>query len=222
MQPKKEAARSRCRCSPYGARPSWPPPVAPATLQRKIASSVGIAEIVLLQRKQGVWIVLAAGDLSLAAIARAERHFDDGTFFTDLASRVAGWTAHPYGPRAVWQALLDQLVAETQARGAPVTVPIYITELGIASDDGHCLNNNFGWNPCLSYAETGAALASTVTAIRARYGTRIRAIFVFQALDQRLPHLDSNREHYFGILTANGRPKGALTKDFRALLRSQH
>lgn len=140
----------------------------------------------------------------------------------DLASRVAGWTAHPYGPRWHWQALLDQLVAETKARGAPVTVPIYITELGIASDDGRCLNNNFGWNPCLSYAETGAALASTVSAIRARYGTRIRAIFVYQALDQRLPQLDSNREHYFGILTANGRPKGALTKDFRALLRSQH
>jgi hypothetical protein len=139
----------------------------------------------------------------------------------DLASRVAGWTAHPYGPRWHWQALLDQLVAETKARGAPVTVPIYITELGIASDNGNCLNNDFGWNPCLSYAETGAALTSTVTAIRARYGTRIRAIFVYQALDQRLPRSDGNREHYFGILTANGAPKGALTKDFRALVRSQ-
>jgi molybdopterin molybdotransferase len=41
-------------------------------LARKIASSVGIAEIVLLQRKQGVWITLAAGELSLDAIARAE------------------------------------------------------------------------------------------------------------------------------------------------------
>jgi molybdopterin biosynthesis enzyme len=41
-------------------------------LARKIASSVGIAEIVLLQRKQGVWIVLAVDDLSLDAIARAE------------------------------------------------------------------------------------------------------------------------------------------------------
>ena len=41
-------------------------------LARKIASSVGIAEIVLLARKQGAWNVLAAGDLSLGAIARAE------------------------------------------------------------------------------------------------------------------------------------------------------
>ena len=41
-------------------------------LARKIASSVGIAEIVLLERKQGAWMTLAAGELSLDAIARAE------------------------------------------------------------------------------------------------------------------------------------------------------
>jgi molybdopterin biosynthesis enzyme len=41
-------------------------------LARKIASSVGVAEIVLLQRKQGGWAVLAVGDLSIDAIARAE------------------------------------------------------------------------------------------------------------------------------------------------------
>jgi hypothetical protein len=139
----------------------------------------------------------------------------------DLASRVAGWTAHPYGPRGHWQTLLDQLVAETKARGAPVSVPIYITELGIASDDERCLDDNFGWNPCMSYAETGVALASTISAIRARYGTRIRAIFVYQALDQRLPRVDSNREHYFGVLKANGASKGALTATFRSLVRSE-
>jgi molybdopterin biosynthesis enzyme len=41
-------------------------------LARKVASTVGIAEIVLLERKQGVWITLATGELSLDAIARAE------------------------------------------------------------------------------------------------------------------------------------------------------
>jgi len=41
-------------------------------LARKIASQVGIAEIVLLERKQAHWVTLAAGDLSLDAIARAE------------------------------------------------------------------------------------------------------------------------------------------------------
>ena len=41
-------------------------------LARKIASGVGIAEIVLLERKQDVWMPLAVGELSLETIARAE------------------------------------------------------------------------------------------------------------------------------------------------------
>jgi molybdopterin biosynthesis enzyme len=41
-------------------------------LARKIASGVGIAEIVLLERKHGAWVTLAVGELSLDAIARAE------------------------------------------------------------------------------------------------------------------------------------------------------
>ena len=41
-------------------------------LARKIASQVGIAEIVLVERKQDMWSTLAVGDLSLQAIARAE------------------------------------------------------------------------------------------------------------------------------------------------------
>jgi molybdopterin molybdotransferase len=41
-------------------------------LVRKIASSVGIAEIVLLQVDNGAWMPLAVGDLSLETIARAD------------------------------------------------------------------------------------------------------------------------------------------------------
>ncbi|KJC60968.1 molybdopterin-binding protein [Bradyrhizobium sp. LTSPM299] len=41
-------------------------------LARKVASSVGVAEIVLLARQQDAWLPLAIGDLSLDAIARAE------------------------------------------------------------------------------------------------------------------------------------------------------
>ncbi|WP_063695352.1 molybdopterin-binding protein [Bradyrhizobium embrapense] len=44
----------------------------PLPLERKIASGVGIAEVVLLTRRQGCWAALATGDLSLDAIARAE------------------------------------------------------------------------------------------------------------------------------------------------------
>src|ERR1700680_2266917 len=105
----------------------------------------------------------------------------------ELAQRVAGWTAHPYGPRANWQPLLDRLVGQMRARGAPASIPIYITELGIATDNGVCLTNNFGWNPCMSYREAATALNSTLGAIRARYGERVRAVFLYQAVDQRRP-----------------------------------
>lgn len=41
-------------------------------LQRKIASSVGIAEVVLLEKREGHWLPLAVAELSLDAIARAD------------------------------------------------------------------------------------------------------------------------------------------------------
>jgi molybdopterin molybdotransferase len=41
-------------------------------LTRKIASSVGIAEVVLLEEDEGQWMPLAVGELSLDAIARAD------------------------------------------------------------------------------------------------------------------------------------------------------
>jgi molybdopterin biosynthesis enzyme len=41
-------------------------------LARKIASTVGIAEVVLLEYTEGTWMPLAVGDLSLGAIARAD------------------------------------------------------------------------------------------------------------------------------------------------------
>ncbi len=41
-------------------------------LARKIASSVGVAEIVLLKEQNGAWLPLAIGDLTLDALARAD------------------------------------------------------------------------------------------------------------------------------------------------------
>jgi molybdopterin biosynthesis enzyme len=41
-------------------------------LARKIASSVGIAEVVLLERRDGAWMPLAVGDLPFETVARAD------------------------------------------------------------------------------------------------------------------------------------------------------
>jgi molybdopterin molybdotransferase len=51
---------------------SEPRPTRTLALARKIASSVGIAEIVLLKKADDAWMPLATGDLSLQAITRAD------------------------------------------------------------------------------------------------------------------------------------------------------
>jgi molybdopterin biosynthesis enzyme len=50
----------------------WPRQRLTLPLARKIASSVGIAEIALLEQIEDAWMPLAVGDLSLAAIAGAD------------------------------------------------------------------------------------------------------------------------------------------------------
>ncbi len=50
----------------------WPRQPVTLPLARKIASSVGITELVLLEEIEGRWMPLAVGDLSLDAIARAD------------------------------------------------------------------------------------------------------------------------------------------------------
>jgi hypothetical protein len=133
----------------------------------------------------------------------------------DLGQRVAGWTAHPYGPN--WRTTLDGVIANTQAAGAPA-LPIYVTEWGLSSDNGRCLDDNFGWNPCMTYQEAATVLGENVAAMRARYGSRLRAFYLFQARDQRPTGTASDREYYFGALQSNRAPKGAYTAEVQSLL----
>jgi hypothetical protein len=134
----------------------------------------------------------------------------------DLGQRVAGWTVHPYGPN--WRTPIDNLIAGTQADGAPSDVPIYVTEWGLSTDNGRCLSNNFGWNNCMSFEEAAAVLGSTVSAMRSRYGSRLRAFYLFQARDQKPTGASEDREYYFGALQSDQASKGAYTAQVESLL----
>jgi hypothetical protein len=136
----------------------------------------------------------------------------------DLASRVAGWTVHPYGPD--WEATINRLVSSTKAAGAPATIPIYATEWGISSDNGRCVQENFGFNKCMSYSEAASALESNITAMRAKYGSRLRDVYLFQARDQQSSGTSSEREGYCGALQTNQSTKGAYTTAVETLLNS--
>jgi hypothetical protein len=72
----------------------------------------------------------------------------------------------------------------------------------------------------MSYAASASALTSSVGEMRNRWGTRLRAIFLFQGRDQRAPAASTNREHYFGALRSDLGDKGAYTPAVRALMAS--
>jgi hypothetical protein len=134
----------------------------------------------------------------------------------NLGQLVAGWTIHPYGPE--WESRIDNLISSTQADGAPSTIPIYVTEWGLDTDNGRCLEYNFGWNKCMTYSEAASTLSSTVSGMRARYGSRLAAFYLYQAHDQKPTGTSTELEAYFGALQSNGSPKGEYTTEVESLL----
>ncbi|HEY3864498.1 MAG TPA: hypothetical protein VGL54_00245 [Solirubrobacteraceae bacterium] len=134
----------------------------------------------------------------------------------NLASLVAGWTVHPYGPS--WESTINRLVASTQAAGAPSTIPIYVTEWGLSSDNGRCLKENFGFNKCMTYGEAASTLESDIAAMRTKYGSRLRSVYIFQAHDQQPTATSTEREGYCGALQINQATKGPFTTAVESLL----
>jgi hypothetical protein len=136
----------------------------------------------------------------------------------NLGQYVAGWTIHPYGPE--WQSRIDNMISTTQAAGAPSTIPIYVTEWGLDSDNGRCLEYNFGFNKCMTYEEASSVLSSTISGMTARYGNRLAALYLFQANDQQPAGTGTNLESHFGALQLNGETKGSFTSTVESLLSS--
>ena len=62
----------------------------------------------------------------------------------NLGNLAAGWTVHPYGPRASWEPRIARLISQTAGVGWPA-LPIFMTEWGISTDDGRSLSDNYDW-----------------------------------------------------------------------------
>jgi hypothetical protein len=151
------------------------------------------------------------------------RNWVNGMFdaVPDLASRVAGWTIHPYGPRFRWEPRMDRMIEQLASRGVSrASLPIWITEAGLSTDDGRCLSDNYYWDKCMTFAQAASALKTTVADMRARYGARLRAFFLYQARDQYRSGYSTSREHYFGALRNDLSEKGAYSRAVRELLAS--
>lgn len=131
----------------------------------------------------------------------------------DLGRYVTGWTVHPYGPQ--WHVTMDAMITATRAHGAP-DLPLYATEWGISTDDGRCLTDNFGWDKCMSYASAATALNGAVSGMRAKYGSRLAAIYLYSSRDLSASGADNDREHFFGAVRSDGTSKGAYTDEVKA------
>lgn len=134
-----------------------------------------------------------------------------------LGRLAAGWTVHPYGPG--YRNRVKRLVAQTERAGAPSTVPVFVTEWGVASAGGRCLEpDNYGWDPCMDYGEAAVALQSVAGTLEKDLGARLGGFYVYNARDLARPSGTSFREHYFGALAFGNRPKGEYTDEVMRVL----
>jgi hypothetical protein len=167
---------------------------------------------------------IQAADPSVGLLAQGDPGNAPGTTWMDnmfkavpgFGQLVAGWTVHPYGPN--WQSIMDEVVSSAQADGAPSSIPLDVTEWGLSTDNGRCLSNNYGFNACMTYQEAATTLESTVAAMRARYGTRLATVYLYEAHDLKATGTSTEREAYFGALQSNEAPKGAYTTAVESLL----
>jgi hypothetical protein len=139
-------------------------------------------------------------------------HWMSGMFSAvpNFNNYIAGWVSHPYG--ASWRKTLEEVISQTAAHGAPSTIPIDITEWGLASDNGRCLTENYGWNPCMNYLEAGETLSKTLAEMRQMLGGRLGMFMLYQSRDQQPSGSTNDREDYFGLLQHEGQSKGAYTQ----------
>jgi Cellulase (glycosyl hydrolase family 5) len=131
----------------------------------------------------------------------------------NLGDYVAGWTIHPYGPN--WATRIDSTISSTKAAGSR-DLPIWVTEWGLSSDDGRCLDDNYGWSTCMTYSEAASTLHSVLSGMESRYGSRLGGFYLYQAHDQYASGTKGGREAYFGALRLDTSPKGAYTTEVMA------
>jgi hypothetical protein len=178
------------------------------------------AKTYAIRLKEAAQAISAAG-VKVGMLAVAEDwtgDWMDGMFSAvpNLGSYLAGWVSHPYGPG--WKSKFEDIANQAASHGAPSTIPIDVTEWGLANDNGRTLSENYGYNPSMSYQEAASTLRSTVAEMRAWLGSRVGLFFLYQVRDQQTSGASSEREAYFGALQHEDQSKGPYTQAAQELL----
>lgn len=138
------------------------------------------------------------------------------TAVPELDELVGGWTIHPYGPTGFEK--IDRMLDHLDRRGADNSIPFFITEWGLSSDDGRLLSDNYGYPRDLTYEQAARTLAETVSRWKHDYRGRLAQMIIYQDYEQRSAGRSADREHYFGCLRFDLAAKGAYTAEVRRQL----
>ncbi|HLH13266.1 MAG TPA: hypothetical protein VKV16_00635, partial [Solirubrobacteraceae bacterium] len=133
------------------------------------------AETYAVRLKEAAEAIASSGEkVGLLAVAEDwTGNWMDGMFSAvpNLGSYVAGWVSHPYGTQ--WRSKIEDIVAQSAAHGASSKIPIDVTEWGLSSDNGSCVNENFGFNACMSYQQAAETMRTVVGEMRHMLGGRL-------------------------------------------------
>ncbi len=157
-------------------------------------------------------ISASGGDVGLLAVSEDwTGDWMNGMFeaVPNLGSYIAGWISHPYG--SGWRTKIEDIIKQAAAHGAPSSLPIDVTEWGISTDNGRCLGEDYGLNPCMTYLQAAETLRKNVAEIRQSLGGRQGLFIIYQVCDQGETGRSNEREAYFGLLQRNRNAKGAYT-----------
>ncbi len=135
-----------------------------------------------------------------------------------LAAMVSGWTLHPYTPD--WLARINTAVSHLSSRDPGK--PLDITEIGIATDNGRAMGDNYNWAVDLTYSQAATALSGVITGMSSQsWWPRVRHWMYYQAHDNAASGAGTpplNKESYFGALQSNLAEKGAYSTQVRTIM----
>jgi hypothetical protein len=136
-----------------------------------------------------------------------------------IAADCHEYSIHPYGPIYV-----DRMTRNrgyiNNVLGDP-TAKFAVTEWGLSVRlDQGCVNDNYGWNTCMSHAEAATRLRDFVTYVKGRGDTSF--VTLFTGVDH--PNATTNaadREYNFGLVSSHQtgeQEKGSYTRTARELI----
>jgi hypothetical protein len=138
----------------------------------------------------------------------------------ELTKYVAGWTMHSYGGREYNEYRFRTLIKQAAEHGAS-SVPIDVTEWGVTTDNGRCLEYNDGLNPCMTYQEAAQEVRNSFAWMKEMLGSKLVMFIFYQTGDQAPSGVTTNWQGYFGALQYERKAsKGPFTEAVEAVLHS--